>query len=69
MVPMEENNAPLPPKDIASGLDEISHTLEQMLVLAKLSASDLDLNRDALQKTLDRLKDRIDQIADCIGTD
>lgn len=65
---MEEHNAPLPPKDIDSGLDAISHTLEQMLALAKLSASDLDLNRDALQKTLDRLKNRIDQIADYIGT-
>lgn len=68
MEPMKENNTPLPQGDIASGLDEISHTLEQMLMLAKLSASDLDLNRDALQKTLDRLKERIDQIADCIGT-
>lgn len=66
---MEEHKAPPPPKDIASGLDEISRTLDQMLVLAKLSASDLDLNRNALQKTLDRLKDRIDQIADHIGTE
>lgn len=65
---MKENNTSLPPEDIASGLDEISHTLEQMLALAELSASDLNLNRDALQKTLERLKDRIDQIADCIGT-
>lgn len=68
MNPMKENDTPLPFEDIASGLDEISHTLDQMLVLARLSASDLNLNRDALQKTLDRLKNRIDQIADCIGT-
>ena len=66
---MKENGAPLQPEDITSGLDEISHTLEQMLALAELSASDLDLDRNALQKTLDRLKDRIDQIADRIGTD
>ena len=66
---MEEHNAQLPPEDIALGLDEISHTLEQMLSLAELSASDLNLDRNALQKTLERLRDRIDQIADRIGTD
>ena len=65
---MKENDAPLPLEDIISGVDKISHILDQMLVLAKLSASDLDLDRDALQKTLDRLKDRIDRIADHIGT-
>ena len=65
---MNENSAPLRPEDIASGLDEVSHTLEQMLTLAELSASDLNLDRNALQKTLDRLKDRIDRIADQIGT-
>lgn len=69
MEPMKENDAALRLKHIISGLDEISYTLEQMLVLAKLSASDLDLDRNALQKTLDRLKGRIDQIADHIGTD
>ena len=68
MDPMKENDAPQPPEDIASGLNEISHTLDQMLVLAKLSASNLDLDRRALQKTLDRMRDRIDQIADHIGT-
>ena len=62
---MKENDAPLPLEDIISGLDKISYTLDQMLVLVELSASDLDLDRDALQKTLDRLKDRI---ADHIGT-
>lgn len=66
---MKENDAPLPPEDIASGLDSISRALEQMLALAELSASDLNLNRDAMQKTLERLKDRIDQIADRLGTD
>lgn len=66
---MKENGAPLPSEDIASGLDEISHTLEQMLALAKLSSSDLDLDRNALQKTLEHLRARIDQIADCLETD
>lgn len=47
-----------------AALEEISHTLEQMLALAELSASELDVNRDALQKTLDRLLVRIDSIAD-----
>ena len=65
---MEKNNAPLLPNDIDAALAKISHALEQMLVLAKLSASDLNLDRNALQKMLDRLKDRIDQIADYIGT-
>lgn len=63
---MNENDAPRRLEDIISGVDEISHTLDQMLALAKLSASDLDLDRDALQRTLDRLKDRIDRIADHI---
>lgn len=65
MEPMKKN---APPVDFASGLDKISHTLEHMLLLAELSASNSNLDRDALQKALDRLKDRIDQIADCIGT-
>lgn len=47
-------------------LDEIDHTLEQMLALAELSASDLDVNRAALQKTLERLQKKIDLIADSI---
>ena len=51
---------------IDQALGEIEHTLEQMLVLARLSASDLDVDREALQKTLDRLKGKIDRIADTI---
>ena len=47
-------------------MGEIEHTLEQMLILARLSASDLDVDREALQKTLDRLKGKIDRIADTI---
>ena len=51
---------------IDQALGEIEHTLEQMLILARLSASDLDVDRAALQKTLDRLKAKIDRIADTI---
>jgi len=51
---------------IDRALGEVEHTLEQMLALARLSASDLDVDRAALQRTLDRLRRRIDQIADTI---
>lgn len=51
---------------IDQALGEIERTLEQMLILARLSASDLDVDRAALQKTLDRLKRKIDHIADTI---
>ena len=51
---------------IDQALGEIEHTLEQMLILDRLSASDLDVDRGALQKTLDRLKRKIDRIADTI---
>lgn len=47
-------------------LGEIEHTLEQMLALAQLSASDLNIDRAALQKTLERLQRKIDRIADTI---
>ena len=45
-------------------LGEIERTLEQMLALARLSASDLNMDRDAMQKTLERLQRKIDRIAD-----
>ena len=51
---------------IDQALGEIEHTLEQMLILARLSASDLNVDREALQKTLYRLKYNIDRIADTI---
>lgn len=47
-------------------LGEIERTLEQMLTLARLSASDLNIDRAALQKTLERLQRKIDRIADTI---
>lgn len=64
---MPEN--PLYPRTPEDALAEIEHILEQMLALAELSASDLDVNRDALQKTLGRLQSRIDDIADLMETE
>ena len=49
---------------IDGALAEIQSTLELMLPLAQLSASGLDLDRDALQRTLERLRRKIDRIAD-----
>ena len=51
---------------IAQALGEIERTLEQMLTLAQLSASDLNVDRATLQKTLERLQRKIDRIADTI---
>lgn len=52
-------------QSVDQALGEIEHTLEQMLALARLSASDLtNLDRDALQKTLERLQNKIDRIVD-----
>ena len=64
----------MPPKEefeksvqsIDQALGEIERTLEQMLTLARLSASDLNVDRAALQKTLERLQQKIDRIADTI---
>lgn len=53
-------------QNLDAALAEIERTLEQMLTLARLSATDLDLDRDALQKTLERLQKKIDRIADAI---
>ena len=37
-----------------------------MLLLAELSASEADLDRETLQRTVERLKDKIDRAADRI---
>ena len=64
---MEENeNQPLF-QDIEHALDEIDRILHQMLLLAELSASDSNVDRQKLQKVLERLQKRIDVIADKIG--
>lgn len=64
MQPTEEFEKSI--QSVDQALDEIERTLEQMLTLARLSATDLDLDRAALQKTLERLQRKIDRIADTI---
>ena len=62
MQPKEEFEQTI--QSIDQALGEIEHTLEQMLTLAQLSASDLNVDREVLQKTLERLQRKIDRIAD-----
>ena len=64
MQPKEEFEQSI--QSIDQALGEIERTLEQMLTLAQLSASDLNVDRAALQKTLVRLQRKIDRIADTI---
>ena len=64
---MENNEKQPVPQDIDAALAEIEAALDQMLALATLSASDLDLDREILQKTLERLQNKIDRIADGLG--
>jgi len=54
------------PQDPEKALAEIEYTLNQILTLATLSASDLNVDRPTLQRTLERLRDRIDAIADTL---
>ena len=61
---MEHRDAGEVLRQIDSTLSEIERTLDQMLALAELSASDLNLDRAALQKTLERLGQKIDRLAD-----
>ena len=58
--------ASLPPQSVDEALDEIDRILHRMLLLAELSASGGAVDRDLLQKTIERLKKKIDQIADSI---
>lgn len=63
---MEEfENQPLP-QEVEHALDEIDRILHQMLLLAELSASDSNVDRQSLQKVLERLQSKIDAIADCL---
>ena len=64
MQPKEEFEQTI--QSIDQALGEIERTLEQMMTLAQLSASDLNVDREALQKTLERLQRKIDRIADTI---
>lgn len=56
-------NSDLPIQSIDQALGEIDRLLHQMLLLAELSASRLDVDREALQKIFDSLQEKIDQIA------
>ena len=49
---------------IEDALDEIDRILHQMLLLAELSASDGAVDRESLQKVLERLQNKIDRVAD-----
>lgn len=60
----DDNTNSLPVQNIDASLAEIERTLDQMLTLAQLSASDLNVDRAILQKTLERLQHKIDRIAD-----
>ena len=60
-------NVPFP-QDVDAALAEIERTLDQMLALAQLSASGLEVDREALQRTLERLQEKIDRIADGLGS-
>ena len=51
---------------IDQSLSEIERILKQMMILAEFSASDLNVDRVTLQKTLEHLQHKIDRIADNI---
>ena len=61
---MLSDGSTLSPQELDAALAEIERTLEQMLVMAQVSASDLNVEREVLQKTLDRMRKKVDQIAD-----
>lgn len=63
----ESQNQPFP-QDVEHALDEIDRILNQMLLLAELSASDSTVDRQNLQKALERLQSKIDCIADCLNS-
>ena len=63
---MEEIEKQPLPQDVERALDEIDRILHQMLLLAELSASDTSVDRQNLQKVLERLQKKIDAIADKI---
>ena len=63
-----EQVSPTPPpvRSVDEALNEIDRILHQMLLLAELSASDGTVDRNSLQRALERLQARIDRIADTI---
>ena len=63
----EDNHTPTP-EEIDSSLADIDRILHQMLLLSELSASDSNVERENLQKVLERLRDKIDSIADQLSS-
>ena len=55
-------------QELARKLDEIARLLRRMLVLAELSVSDMDVDRQSLQKVLEGLKAEVERIADSIDS-
>lgn len=53
-------------RSVDEALEEIDRILRQMLLLAELSAGDGSVDRESLQKVLERLQKKIDRIADGI---
>lgn len=64
---MQENEVLSLIQEKEKALAEIDRILHQMLLLAELSASDGSIDRESLQKTLERLQNKIDHIADDLG--
>ena len=67
--PKERKFVSVPPDSVQSvdeALEQIDRILQQMLLLSELSAGNGTVDRDSLQKTLERLRNRIDHIADAI---
>lgn len=58
---MEDPNLP---QDAQAALDEIDQVLQQMLVLAELSAGEGNVNRTNLQTVLEYLQNKINRAAD-----
>lgn len=56
------------PRTVEEAVDEIDRLLHQMLIMAELSAGDGNLDRAALQKTLEHMRREIDRLADAIET-
>lgn len=50
--------------DVVKALEEIESSLRQMLLLAELSASDIDVDHSSLQAVLERLRNKINRLAD-----
>lgn len=61
---MPEDNSIPTMEEVEKSLADIDRILHQMLLLSELSASDNNVQRESLQKVLERLRNKIDSIAD-----